>query len=333
MNRKQLPMHEPIIATYTSYGAIFSMIGDSCKEWLYNNFIQIRFASGWGILTFDKHQYLMSNCPGLNFYAMPREVLEERYDNSLFSFIKSAIDLNFYVFLFVDRYYIPINDNYKKEHASHELFITGYDLDDNTVIVSDNIMDGKFNTMKCKIEELEEAYAKMDIEYTFLSELRMVRVVPDGGEPFRIRQVKFELERYLYSMPAYDLVYTQDYIFGFEVCEFILKAMEEWNAKKEHYDKRIFHLLYEHKIIMEERVDYMEKNHYIPQNSGLLEEATALKKEFLLIRNSVVKRSVMLHTGKGNVESLTQSLTEKVKETFKREKKFIKDLIDQIIIE
>lgn len=74
-------------------------------------------------------------------------------------------------------------------------------------------MDGKFNTMKCKKEELEEAY-----------------------------------------------------------------------AKKGHYDKRIFHLLYEHKIIMEERVDYMEKNHYIPQNSGLLEEATALKKEFLLIR-------------------------------------------------
>ena len=49
--KKVLAIHEPLISTYTSYGAIFSIIPRSAMPWVLNNFIQIRHGA-WQRLTF-----------------------------------------------------------------------------------------------------------------------------------------------------------------------------------------------------------------------------------------------------------------------------------------
>lgn len=39
--KKILPVHQPIVTTFTSYGAIFSILPKSALPWIMNNFIQI----------------------------------------------------------------------------------------------------------------------------------------------------------------------------------------------------------------------------------------------------------------------------------------------------
>ena len=56
--KKVLAIHEPLISTYTSYGAIFSIIPRSAMPWVLNNFIQINFVEAWGMATFDFHKLL-----------------------------------------------------------------------------------------------------------------------------------------------------------------------------------------------------------------------------------------------------------------------------------
>ena len=47
--KKVLAIHEPLISTYTSYGAIFSNIPRSAMPWLLTNLIQINFVEAWGM--------------------------------------------------------------------------------------------------------------------------------------------------------------------------------------------------------------------------------------------------------------------------------------------
>ncbi|WP_090009690.1 hypothetical protein [Clostridium sp. DSM 8431] len=60
---------------------------------------------------------LLANCPYLNFYIVPNELFVQKYNNSIEDLIVELIDLGFYLFLYVDRYYMPAYKQYKKENT------------------------------------------------------------------------------------------------------------------------------------------------------------------------------------------------------------------------
>lgn len=326
MNKKELSLHEPLISTYTSYGAIFSIINEEeSAEWLYNNFIQLRYGYNWGIITFDMHEYLMSNCPNLNLYTYPMELLQKKYDGSLFRFIREAIDMDYYVFMYVDRFYMPFYNHYQKAHMGHEVFISGYDLEKRTVTISDNMYDGKYMTEKCPIDILEEAYHKLNKEYQFMADLRMIRYVPGNRQHFDIAKVKYELQRYLNSVPTYNLIQDQPYIFGMNVYKKVLEFMDEWDKKGEVYQFRVFHMLWEHSMLMERRIAYMEKNNYIRAESVFSERRKEIVEKFLIMRNLVIKKSLIQNEERNR--KIGNRIRIILQEVVELEKHFLIDLI------
>ncbi|WP_148436801.1 hypothetical protein [Gracilibacillus timonensis] len=77
--KKVLEMKDPIINTYTSYGTLFSIMHDNLWSWIYNNFIQIRYAKTWGMFVFDQHHVLLKNCPGVSYYSLSQELIIPKY--------------------------------------------------------------------------------------------------------------------------------------------------------------------------------------------------------------------------------------------------------------
>ncbi|WP_066193281.1 hypothetical protein [Gracilibacillus timonensis] len=89
--------------------------------------------------------------------------------------IEVAIDSGYYLYIYVDRYYInQINTNGKKE--PHELLIYAYDSKDEVVFVADNLKDGKFIKASYSFKEIEDGYWSLESNnYDFLTEIRYLK--------------------------------------------------------------------------------------------------------------------------------------------------------------
>lgn len=326
MQCRRLELHNPIVSTYTSYGLLFSILPEDSMPWVYNNFIQLRYAHDWKILIFSKHPFFLSNCSGLDYYIIPAEFVEDMYHKSFMELVVYAIDKGYYIMTYADRYYISQYEQYQKEHDGHEIIISGYDLDKQVVFVSDNLNDGRYITYECSVDMMEDAYWNLPKEYVFMSEVRFMKPRKNLMNRFNIRQVLDELKCYLNSTPSYDLFYHQEYTFGFEIFDILLDEISSAEKNRQYINLRAYHLLYEHKILMSMRVKFMEEKGYIRSESGLPSEFKELEKKYLILRNSIMKNNYLLARGKENFTDIKNMILGLVSE----EKELIHNLIEEI---
>lgn len=286
--KKVLHIVEPIINTYTSYGALFSIIPQSAMPWVLNNFIQLNYVYNWNIATFDSHRMLICNCPAIDFYDVPKEIL---FSNRNFKdIIIEAIDRGDYLFFYVDWYYLSLTEMYKKGHLAHEIFVYGYDTEENLFYVADNFINGKFSFEKCDFNELAQSYLYNNSDYSFVKSIRFLRVHENEGCNLNINQIIFGLKSYLNSSEIFNLDGQLQMLYGMSIIDFYLKKISSLN--EEIIDIRFFHLFYEHKLLMEMRVNYLQEKRVIIDNDKLGELANELKRDALILRNMVIKYNI-----------------------------------------
>ncbi|OMF98445.1 hypothetical protein [Paenibacillus sp. FSL R7-0337] len=313
-----LPVREPVIKSYTSYGCLFSIVGDETWPWIFNNFIQIRYARGWEIYTFDNHHMLLQNCPGLSFYILPQEIVKLKF-GSLKKTIIDAIDNGYYLFIFIDRYYLHVTDSYEKEHFFHELFIFGYDIERDIVFIADNLVDGKYITTECPFSELEEGYTSIVSEYSFMTDIRFLKPNSDVDCKINLKQIIYGLENYLHSKRTFDLLEEQEFQYGFNAIKLIF---DDLDGELGSLDYRAFHFLYEHKILMELRLKYLADKAIIGEEiKSILSDSQKLKNNYLLLRNLVLKYNITLDG------SILKSISNRLSSNIKEEQNFINALI------
>jgi hypothetical protein len=289
MIRKTLQMCDPIINSYTSYGSLFSIINDSMWPWIFSNFIQIRYAQGWRIYTFDNHHLLCSNCPSLAYYVLPQDLIISKWNKSLKDLIIESVNSDYYVFLYADRYFLSISNRFMQVHFPHEIFIFGYNLEKDLVYVADNLQHGKFIRNECTFSELEAAYWAVKQQYSFLTDVRLFKPKNDITPSFDLDQVLISLDNYIHSKRTIDLLNEQKCDFGFNALNRLLEDLNNRLKVTGSLDIRPFHFLYEHKLLMEMRVKYMTQNGYLKDKDNLIINFSKLKDEFLILRNTVIK--------------------------------------------
>jgi len=286
--KKKLSINTPIVNTYTSYGAIFSILPQSAFPWIMNNFIQLNFVYNWDMATFDYHRMFMSNCPSIGFYEETGKTLSSRGENGLKDAIVMGIEREEYLFIYADRFFLKVAEEYQKEHMPHEIFIYGYDLTENIVYVADNLLYGKFIFTTCSFEELTEAYSNINLEYEFMHTIRYLKVHENTYCKLNINQIMRGLDSYLNSYESFDIVGNDSKVdYGVSVYDTILNIIAHANG--EGVDIRFFHLLYEHKLLMEMRVRYLIEHNYISQGEIDIEEFEKLKITVFTLRNMVLK--------------------------------------------
>ncbi|GIQ70799.1 hypothetical protein DUZ99_16810 [Xylanibacillus composti] len=323
MTTKVLETREPLISAYTSYGSIFSLMEDRLWPWVYNNFIQIRFAPNWRIYTFDHHPILLKNCPGIAFHSLPQEMVVQT-GKTLKQIIIDAIDMGYYLYIFVDRYYIPQSDSYQKEQHIHELFIFGYDLERDVAFVADNLQNGKFVQTSCPFVELEKGYWTIPADFDFWTEVRFLKRKADYECKLNLENIAASIESYLHSRKTFDLVEEQECEFGLESLDRLLDYVGNPELAGHYLDIRPFHFLYEHKLLMATRTKYLMEQERVAFDQSLLGQSINLEKQYMYLRNLVLKYNVKRD------QALRDSIYQKLENNLGEERQFLSALLRHI---
>lgn len=323
MSKKNLFMRTPEVSTYTSYGCLFSIMDDRLWPWIYNNFIQITYAHTWGIFAFENHVRLLSNCPGISYYEIPRIVVDYKWDKKVENLIIEALEMDYYVYIYVDRYYIKQSSSYQKYCSPHEVLICGYDLSKRTFTIADNLENGKFVVTECTFDEVEKGYWAIKSKYDFMTNIRYLKQNKEYTCHINLPQIILNIDNYLLSKKNYDLIQDQEFDYGFDAYHRLFADI--LNAEKSfELDWRGFHLLYEHKILMEMRIKYLLDIEVISCSSSFLEAITKLKNDFLVLRNLVIKYNLTLD------RNILERIKGNLEDSLNRERSYLFDLLNDL---
>ena len=84
-----------------------------------------------------------------------------------------------------------------------------------------------------------------------------------------------------------------DTTFGVEVYDRALERIEKQMAKDEpDFDIRALHIMYDHKVLMLERIKYLMANGYLNYDEDLIKSYEEVVKNILAARNLLIKISI-----------------------------------------
>ena len=156
----KLPFELPYISTIPEHSNIMAMIGHNSANWLWflNYFIQLRIDKDTRSklclnFCYGDNYKLVKDMPFLETHNLPRKLLNT-YDGFA-SFVKKAVDMEYYVYVSIDRYEIPAYEEYHKEHKNHDVLIYGYD--EAGYDIADFFREN-YEASRCSAEELEQGY-------------------------------------------------------------------------------------------------------------------------------------------------------------------------------
>jgi hypothetical protein len=152
MKNKLLPVTHPILDSYSKIGHILSVVQSypQTEAWLYCNFIQLVYKH-YALVKYDTVNWY---CPWIHDQKLSRDFVIRAWDGRIDYFLKDCIDMGYYVRLDMDHYYLAVSDHYKRKSRVHDIFVHGYDLEDNVFYAADNFKWGIYSSEKIPTDQI-----------------------------------------------------------------------------------------------------------------------------------------------------------------------------------
>lgn len=299
-------------------------IGDN--SWIMNNFIQLYIPKGSEKLEsfpFQDFMYFDQNLLHVDIINDFNHKLEK---NIIYEILE-WIDNGNYVIIYVDEHEVPGTYFYKKSHLIHSQFIYGYNMAQKKFKILN------FNSKKI-LSELEVSFA--DMENAIFSESTKERFLSSnswndrdiGHKIILIRLTDNKNSFYFHRLNKeyilneikhyYDSENSSNYTsyftgqlhgtWGMDIYQEIIKILK---LQRNRLDYRMFHVLYEHKVYMRERLglfDFGEKYS---------------DRYFELVRKSDRLRAICLKYNTCPSEMLIDRMMELVMELYHSEKSIL----------
>lgn len=303
---KKLPIcFPPPITSYLPYSVLSSIIcaNESSYNWIYNNFIQL-YHNGFG-----KEDYY----PNSDFayqdklYLSATELNEQNYKLNFKSFIDDMlfwIDNGNYIVIYLAESQIPGTRFYKKSDIIHSQFIFGYHKEKkNFYMMNFSAKSEKLDILELKFDEIIPAL-KYTIKINMARKNTQSITMRDFGKDFRLILLKYNFAQSVSYDPKinlpnirqqlqdlingnnssiHNLYFTssQNATWGLATYDLVKKRLYEELSEGVCLDYRIMFMLYEHKKIMKQRMDYLEKKfsikNYPDEILGIIQLAEILK--------------------------------------------------------
>lgn len=259
----ELPIIEPVYSTYHNQGAASAII--SSNPSIRNHFlneIMILNCSRKFLSGFTTPEIGITSSSFLDNPYLDKKWFSSEYLNGhINAVIKYLLDSGHYVdFGGVDDYYIKGKSWYKERHFNHDGLICGYNREDKTYCIyayDSNWIYQKFWTPQSCFEAGRKAMRKKGA-YTHIC----------GIKPLQDK-VKFSAETTLKTIAEYLDSSIEKYpeegdgeVRGIVVHEYIAKYVRrlvDGSIAYEKMDRRVFRLIWEHKKVMLERIQCIEK--------------------------------------------------------------------------
>ncbi len=319
-NKKILPVSYPMITSWQWHATLFSILSDNeqARKWIFSNYVQLRcynieeIWTGEEILLADMMpgSSSMKECPYLLFSLLTKEQVES-YCGDIINFIIKTIDLNGYVYGVFDEAQILCSSgaDYK---FPHELFIYGYDMDKKVFHVGDFTFGQHYSYSTVTFDELKEGYEIITAseDHVFKDDYKgrrglyvIQKNTEDAYYELDVKYIKDTMKEYLnaddtknhFRMMRNRFV---DTVFGVNVYDAVLEQTKKQLSKEEpDFDIRPLHVVYDHKVLMGERLKYMMDKGYLAYDADVLDDYQSVINTCLTARNLLLKVSIT-----GNVD-------------------------------
>lgn len=308
-------MGEPRIKFNQIETNALSILDDTAefKCWMNNNFIQLIISedSTWGAFLFDNN--IIKDCPWLSSAQLDRNLVQD----DITKFIKSMIDNNVYIWMNIE---VKGISGYNKNANFHDIFIYGYDENTKNIYVADFIHGGHYQRFLLSYRQIHTAYqgmAKYEDPLGICLIWKRKNIYPYLNQYTEsTKMIKESLKGYLsakypFSILKYMEIEAQfkNSFWGIGIYKGLVKYCTALQRGAVDYSEyKIFDLLYKHKVIMSERIEYIETSYGIKNLDDEKDLGKLLKKKSLITRNMFLK---FLISGKmALLESIKKMLVE-----------------------
>lgn len=288
-NKKQLTLVNPVITAHGTVTHINAIIRQSDKSlpWINSNFIQLEYGDA-DLLDF--HMPLIErHCPFIKYQKIERKLIK-LLKIDLIDFFINCLNLDQYVFISVNRYFMPPYEFfYNKINRDHGPIIFGYDTEKKTFDIAD-YFGGKYSFKKVSFSEIYEGYSNVVNEN---SAVEIFEFNHDADYSFNINNVVNYLSDYVESRNSHQrlgIYYNQpQWNYGLEVYQKLEDVLNEilYKNRSDFRDRRSFHLFWLHKHLMFKRLIHLEESFLI--RSGRSDAYKIIESNAMLIKNIYLK--------------------------------------------
>ena len=347
MKRKILAVElNPPIKGFTVFSLSILATKEVYLPWFYSQHIQVYFPK----------THIQKGIPKFDFYRspnnrlLPAPLLETRWldrdmisivNEDIMQFVIKYIDKDYYIQLYLNEFYMPNRSRYKKKKNIHETLIHGYDLYDETFnIVGYNKM-GQYGSSKLKFSDFKEAYMKIDyldfkeaymkINYSpnHMAKIGLLKYENNRHYEFDLNLVSEQLRDYIKSNNTSErfrmLDTPEDGIYGMETYRYFTHCLLE---QKNNYDIRLFHILWEHKKCMLNRLRFMESRRYLDPSEKLSITYAKIEKQVANLR-LVILKSILSSKKEDKIDTSIKYVTTKLEELADEEKNILEKVLLQ----
>lgn len=295
--------HTPVIANMLS----ILQTNPNTESWIANHFVNI-FINRDGIFDnfYDRNMFFYG-CPWLQVNQIRREVVL-RICHRITDYVKALLAEGFYVYAVGNTEYIPAYRN--KRYWAHNLLIYGYDDELQLFYISDFFVNGRYERATCSYDELEMALQTSNMNRHFVNLIYGIKL-KEIEYVFELDWLNEMLKEHLNSENLFCKYRTrqdEEYYSNKEGNKYYHFAFSEMKTKYyfgiSYYDKisemildnspklmRPLDLIYEHKLMMSNRVEFLHQNGYLAGEDYILlsKECKRLIDKTLVLRNLWIK--------------------------------------------
>lgn len=265
MKRKnELSLSEPICRAYNYLGYESSILSGnpSIRNWYINEVVNLRCCTRFLKGEYSSPEINMVNSGHMHNPNVERVVYPMRFARGHINYIiKALIDEGYYVcFGKVDDYYIEGKSWYKQRHFAHDGMIFGYDDNDKTYSILAYDSEWRFRPIKIKQKSFNKGREAMFKKGEYG---KVIGIKPKTQEViFDVEKVIENIKIYLKTEKTISEKTGGEFVFGIGTQELLIKYVQMLREEKIRYemtDNRVLRLLWEHKVIMLERLQKAEK--------------------------------------------------------------------------
>lgn len=287
---KKLPLGAPVVRGYLHHAYPLSILSlhEDYIPWLHCNYIQLIgdrnvLKTGRGFLiefyhpTYDPYPCLQIS----HLDLMPELIPADRCIEE----IVRMIDNDIYFHTFIDEFYVSGKFAFEKSHFTHRTMIHGYDLQKECLYTTGYDRSMNYCEQRIVISEFETAYKKADFRNSTLYKYH-----PQFKPKFNIDTVILELDGYLQSTTCSigNWEISDNSVYGMDCYKLLIDYLLLFINKPEWINIIPFHMFWEHKKCMLERMEYLYKLNYPIRNEIIL-QYKEIEGGILLVRNKILK--------------------------------------------
>jgi len=298
-----LPLMQPPVIGFVHHAYPLSILlnNPASIPWLHSNYIQLCYdpEHDASALAFNFYHY---NYPYSGQYVSPylyniwfskRMIVDH---SSLESFVKDSIDRKFHVYVYLDEFYVPNRFSHKHGiHLAHDIMISGYDDRTREYAISGYDENGTFRLSKVSFEQAELGFRPSEHLYKDFHDNVQLFSENESDWQFRIEPVIELLKDYVLSRDTSLRCGIRRHgrkdVFGIRVYALIERYAEDIQAGRRPLDIRPFHLLWEHKRLMQDRIRYLADNGWLRHDAHLIEAYGRVERLAFEIRGHAIKAS------------------------------------------